>query len=436
MRRASLAPLALLLALVGARGLPPASADIAPDPEYGTTLAPWGPCGVRMADEHVTLRLEKDRVLVKALFTLVNGDQQAQLRVGFPDVVTPSQWSSDVNDPPQGGLPKLQEFRALVDGAEVKTAPRYYQQKVGPLERTDLATSFRAKEAALEKAATPEEKKRLEDELAKARETYGYWQSSGWMVWEMAFAPKQERKVEVTYRTQYRGSNRPTLLGSGGFQYILKTGAFWDGPIGRALVDLEFGEGLTPANLARTSPDGWVKTERGLRWDWKDLEPTFDIELEVKTYADLAAAAAGYRAQAEAAEKAGETQQAAWAFGCAYTALAQQEQWKQAAQAARDVLRLERVLTDGQGPASPKHPRTRLDWRGPFVPFEARLLEALDKAGLADEARQAAAEVRPALEAWLPLSEKGGWGAPDAGAVKQALERVKALLGEPAGSPR
>lgn len=418
---------ASVVTLLGLRAAP-APADIAPDPEYGTSLAPWGPCGVRMADEHVTIRLEKERVLVKAAFTLVNGDKPARLRVGFPDTVTSSRWSSDVSEPPEPGDPKLLEFRARVDGQEQAVTPRYYQEKVGPLERGELAEAFRAKERALEQAATPEEKARLQKEIEQARETYGWWSSAGWLTWQMDFAAGATRTVEVTYRTSYRGAYRRELLGAAGFDYILKTGAFWDGVIGRALVDVELGEGLVHAQVD-LEPAGAVKTSTGWRWDWKDLEPTFDVRLNVRSFPDMATAAKAMREQALAAEASGELGAAAEAWSTVYYASAAEKRWDVAAEAAGRVAGLERTLAGDQGPANPKHPRVRFDVRAAYVPWEALRLEALVAAGDGAGARAAAAEAKPVLEAWLAVPGPSmPWGRLDVDAVKAALERARTLL--------
>lgn len=228
----------LLVGALAGPGAVPGAADIAPDPEYGTSLAPWGPCGVRMLDEHVTLRLGPERVDVVARFTLVNGPEPARLRVGFPEAVKASTWSSDEHQPPEGAMPRMIDFEARVDGVVQPTQPRYFQQDVGPFVRTGLAEEFRKREREIEAAATAEEKQRLQAELDKHRGDFGWWSSQGWLVWEMQFAPKQTRKVEVTYASPYL-HGRASLQDARNFRYILTSGAFWDGTIGEAVVEVE-----------------------------------------------------------------------------------------------------------------------------------------------------------------------------------------------------
>ena len=75
----------LILAAAG-----PAMADIAPDPEYGQSLAPRKPCNVELVEEHVRVTMKKDSADVSAVFLLRNTGPQTSFEVGFPDTVTPS----------------------------------------------------------------------------------------------------------------------------------------------------------------------------------------------------------------------------------------------------------------------------------------------------------------------------------------------------------
>lgn len=407
----------------------PARTDIAPDPEYGTSLAPWGPCGVRMADEHVTLRLAPEQVEVIARFTLVNGAAPARLRVGFPEAVKASSWSTRADRPPEGALPRMVDFKARVDGVEQAAQPRYFQKDVGPFVRTDLAEEFRRREQAIEAATSPEEKARLQAELDQHRGDFGWWSSQGWLVWEMTFTPNQTRKVEVTYRSPYLHTGG--LQEARNFRYILTSGAFWDGTIGEAVVEIETVGGLTPAHLIRLAPEGAVKTGKGARWVWKDLEPDFDLGIDVG-HPDLAAASAVHRARGKdlsqgAAE--GDLQQAAGSWCMAYRCDVERKAWKEAAEACRAVLALEARLAATGDPAQ-RHVQCS-GWR-PWerrnpLPWEARLVDALVEAGDPAAARTAAEEQLPALKRWLSSTLPEDEREP----LKAAIKRLETLLTAP-----
>lgn len=413
--------------LLGCLGAVPARADIAPDPEFGTTLAPWGPCGVRMVDEHVTLRLAPDHVEVLARFTLKNGPEAARLRVGFPESVRPASWSSDEASPPQGGISRLDDFRATVDGVVQEARPRYFQQEVGPFARSDLADQFRRREAALERASDPAEKARLKAELDAGREQYGWWSSSGWMVWQMEFAPGQVRKVEVAYRSPWLRSG-DELREARNFRYILTSGAYWDGTIGEAVVEVVPVEGLTMKEVARLAPEGAVRTETGARWTWKDLEPDFDIGIDV-LHPDLASASKAHRAAARAVPAttppAERKAAAGWRWCMAYRCDVELHAWPAAAEACREILALQRAVAGGDGP------RERVDcfgWRPwdrpPASPWEVRLVDALlasaDEAG----ARAAAADAASTLVRWLARGEDE-LEAAQRPALQEALARMQ-----------
>lgn len=414
-------------ALACGSGLRAARADIAPDPEFGTTLAPWGPCGVRMLDEHVTLRLAPDRVEVLARFTLKNGPEAARLRVGFPESVRPASWSSDEASPPQGGISRLDDFRATVDGVVQEARPRYFQQEVGPFVRSDLADQFRQREAALERASDPAEKARLKAELDAGREQYGWWSSSGWMVWQMEFAPGQVRKVEVAYRSPWLRSG-DALREARNFRYILTSGAYWDGTIGEAVVEVVPVEGLTMKEVARLAPEGAVRTETGARWTWKDLEPDFDIGIDV-LHPDLASASKAHRAAARAVPAttppAERKAAAGWRWCMAYRCDVELQAWTAAVEACREILALQRAVP---GKGTPGECVDCFPWRPwerpPPLPWEVRLVDAL--LGAADEAaaKAAAAEAVTVLERWLVLPEEHVQPEQRAG-LREALARMR-----------
>ena len=195
-----------LLCVAGALFVSDLRADIAPARQFGTTLAPWGISGIRMTEEAVRIRLGKTRAYFEATFELKNDTvEEVSLDVGFPDSVGAGRWSSDVREPPQSPYPSLQGFEVRVDGRTIHPEPRFYQQKVGPLERTGLAASYRKREREIAEASDPEKKAQLQAALDKDRESFGWWSSSGWLAWPMTFEPGAVRRVAVTYVLPYRG---------------------------------------------------------------------------------------------------------------------------------------------------------------------------------------------------------------------------------------
>jgi hypothetical protein len=85
--------------------------------------------------------------------------------------------------------------------------------------------------------------------------------------------------VRVTY-TIYPSGWRPF----GGFEYILQTGASWNGTIGRAVVKVHLPYPVTNENVSLSGrsiigmplapqPDGYTIEGSAIRWEFTDLEP-------------------------------------------------------------------------------------------------------------------------------------------------------------------
>jgi hypothetical protein len=75
---------------------------------------------------------------------------------------------------------------------------------------------------------------------------------------------------------KYSGGWFDTTYGVFGFNYILKTGATWHGPIGRAQIvcDISSIKDCTPLIF---SPSGGVRRGSTIRWDLHNLKPKEDI---------------------------------------------------------------------------------------------------------------------------------------------------------------
>ncbi|HWI64610.1 MAG TPA: hypothetical protein VNT75_22495, partial [Symbiobacteriaceae bacterium] len=142
----------------------------------GETVFPMGEPTVRMEAEEVLLRIDPERTAVSLSFTFANSGPAKQVLMGFP-----------LQQTFEGrGHPELNEFTTRVDGTAVPVVT--------------------------EKASAGE--------------------YPGWITWPVAFGANQTVTVTNSYwGTNTYWSNGDTLAG-----YILKTGAVWNGTIGRARV--------------------------------------------------------------------------------------------------------------------------------------------------------------------------------------------------------
>ena len=202
-------------------------ADIAPEPLItgGATLtikeAKDKDFAVTMADEVVDLTPTADRNAVTAVFTLKNtADKPATLEVGFPS------WF---------GQP-LQDFAVTIDGNK-----QLADLKKEELSRGPRKTAFKF-----------------------------------WMCWPMTFDKGQERKVTVTYwvavdkqppgplgrlmKLPQDVSDKIALCTSG---YVLRTGAAWQGNIGKATIRLHYGQQVKKSMMVSMTPkDGWTYDQK------------------------------------------------------------------------------------------------------------------------------------------------------------------------------
>jgi hypothetical protein len=191
-------------------------ADIAPNPltTGGTNITLKDPAGgvpVTMAWEEVDVTPSAEKNRVEAVFLLKNtGKKDVELTVGFPSYFQVA----------------LEDFTAEVDGK---------------------------KQAA--------EVRKTGGEGPKKIFTY-------WLCWPMKFAAGEEHKVRVTYwcKTEMAFDFFETKLpkdvrsevcaySSG---YVLRTGAGWDGNIGKATIRLHYGDQVKKENVTIQQPEkGW-----------------------------------------------------------------------------------------------------------------------------------------------------------------------------------
>lgn len=123
-------------------------------------------------------------------------------------------------------------------------------------------------------------------------------QTSQWAHFPIAFPAGEDVIVRVNY-TVYPTGRRPF----GGFEYILQTGAGWQGTIGEAAITITLPYTITPENVSQSgksiegdplppSPPGYVIENNTIRWQLRDLEPTaedniFIDVLEPQRYREL-----------------------------------------------------------------------------------------------------------------------------------------------------
>jgi hypothetical protein len=123
-----------------------------------------------------------------------------------------------------------------------------------------------------------------------------------WASFPITFPSGKDVSVRVTY-TIYPSGWQPF----GGFEYILQTGASWNGTIGKAVIKVHLPYAVTKENVSQSGisllgeplapqPPGYIIEDDGatgiIRWEFTDLEPgeqdnIFIDVLEPQRYQDL-----------------------------------------------------------------------------------------------------------------------------------------------------
>ncbi|MEB2333930.1 MAG: hypothetical protein OZ914_06415 [Anaerolineaceae bacterium] len=225
-------------------------ADVAP-PEAppGTTLLPGeAVTQVRMVAETVTLTISADPAdaesaiaKTEAIFTMRNlGAAEEKMAVRFPLSFF------NGNSDGFGNFPEIKQIVVKINGQSVST-----RREIQPFFNSEMSYHER-------------------DELP-------------WAVFDATFPPNQDVTIEVVYDVYGYG-----YYPYEAFNYILETGAGWNGTIGSAeiIVRLPYevsGQNLDLASQAGyggTSPNG-VLSGNEIRWSFKDFEPTYEDNVQI-----------------------------------------------------------------------------------------------------------------------------------------------------------
>lgn len=227
----------------------PVHADVAP-PETvpGSNLLPGGESTqVRMVAEMVILSISKDPAdengaiaKTEATFTMRNlGNVEETMDVRFPLSFF------NGNSDGFGNFPEIQTIKVNVNGKSV--TPRRENQPF-----INNATSYQ------ERTELP------------------------WAVFEVTFPPDQDILIEVVYEVEGFGYFPYEV-----FRYVLETGAGWNGTIGSAEVVLRLPYEVNEKNVWVQNVDGYGEPTQGgvmsgneIRWNYEDLEPTFENNLQ------------------------------------------------------------------------------------------------------------------------------------------------------------
>jgi hypothetical protein len=206
---------------------------------------------VRILDETLVIRAGRERTKVEVRYLMRNmTDKTVKVRFGFP-----IEESMDDNAYGPSGV-------AVVP----HTSPKY-------CENYEIAARGKPLRMLWQGEKNPEGDRRLVG-------------LSGWNVSEITFAKGEEVPVTIRFESGYPGSyhsvSETSTTSAKLFRYRLSTAACWHGTLaeGRVIIepdgiDLSDIRVIKPVNRFKKEGDRWI-------WNFKDLEPTLEDDLEIE----------------------------------------------------------------------------------------------------------------------------------------------------------
>jgi len=246
-----------------------------------------------------------------------------------------------------------------------------------------------------------------------------------WYVWDASYAAKAKvthvvrYKLEIFHFSEYRDTG-----------YVLNTGAGWKNKIGKAVVSLSFGAGLSADNIDGVSPGRGLEYKDGVyTWTFTDLEPTTADNIDISynnryTYGELLKQ---YKEEApkfwsSKKELVYHTRKAPQRFGREKMNEAELAEYVAALTGLLDEL-----AEDGEKVTMPATSPTRIDWGDAEIP-EALRKQMEEEMG--EDTRDYAykGEAHSLLNLYKGVVELARENA-DATGVKPMLERWNKLVG-------
>lgn len=230
---------------------------------------------VSIGDENLTIDLHQEFAAVEVHYRMHNTGAKVQQDFFFPvERWTPEEGQSDEEG---GTAADLENYRLIVDGAEVK-----WTDVAGPASKKASA------EPSAEQAPGTAVESEAEDRVGSEGQddsdlvpTIKQWKKS-----VIPFAANQTREVVVRYHAGYSGMERSVSDDSHGsdkgFAYSLSPAATWKGAIGhgKIAVNVLFPEAEQVKIVAPKERFKKVD-ERHYEWEFRELKPTLadDIKL-------------------------------------------------------------------------------------------------------------------------------------------------------------
>jgi hypothetical protein len=113
--------------------------------------------------------------------------------------------------------------------------------------------------------------------------TYGGMETR-WATFPLEFRKGTPLDLEVAYSLPVHPYGK-TVNSDLWIAYVLRTGAYWAGTIGKAEATLTMDRPIRPEDLrtdgVRGTTPGWELRDGALHWEWQEIEPDFDLSVQI-----------------------------------------------------------------------------------------------------------------------------------------------------------
>ena len=217
------------------------------------TFRAVGTAQVEMLEEHLIIRLYRDRAKVEVDYVLHNAGAAVDVKAGFPSLgfVVEGEEHREV-----------EEYAILVNGQALA-----YRREKG--NAAPYKTIYRDEFLAMVPGSA--------DDIESCM-------LLEWLVSTVHFSADEKKRIHISYESLYAHSNGglsdDTDYNDDRFHYLLSTAAAWKGPIRKGRVTIQ--AMTVEASKLIISPTGrFQKTPAGLVWTFRDLKPSAQDDIEI-----------------------------------------------------------------------------------------------------------------------------------------------------------
>lgn len=205
---------------------------------------PIGVDQVEMVSERLEIDLHIEYADIRIEYVFHNPGKRVNVEAGFPAAIVVPTTPSPNGQPSPLPTPELSGFLVKMDGNEIRHEARGENLT---LESPGLFFSRKV---------------------------------TSWHIVNLSFSEDETRTVQVSYRNPYHFSSSGASSSARSLVYLFSAAALWSGPIRDGSVQVRC-SGIDADEVSFSHPKRFAATDNGWVWDFHDLEPNLEDDLEI-----------------------------------------------------------------------------------------------------------------------------------------------------------